>query len=338
MKKLFLCLLPLVTLIPSGAAAFPNVCTVVKTPEFRSCLDFKVGSCMCGFPVPRPCAHFSYYVPETFVEAMPNPKETYFSSLPGTATQLSTLTGGKTPYGAESDDDTQSFHAHVLQVPLTTIPFSLLPCSISPVDLTCFEGMSEQLGQLWNTGSADQWQPGYLAWSLSPKACMLKGAATSITGEPDPSAYPAPHACSVPMSFMARFPPSTHSACNGWGTFYPRYGSYNGSSPTIGALMIASRMKSLATEVFHANPSYVDEKWQMITPQSSSCFKEGQNIGALETIKGVRETGRFASGKMKGYLFTNWRQVTCCRDLPLVPEAYIAIETLNSVCQGAGDL
>ena len=170
--------------------------------------------------------------------------------------------------------------------------------------------MSEHLGTLWKTGGADLLQPGVLAWSLSPKACLLKGAATSFTGEVDPSVYPAPHACSTSMSWLPKFPPSTHSACNGWGTFYPRAGTYTGASPTIGALMIASRLKSLATEVFHATPATLNEKWQMIWPQSSSCFREGQNIGLLETIQGVRETGRLTSGKFKGYLFSTWRKVS----------------------------
>ena len=100
--------------------------------------------------------------------------------------------------------------------------------------------------------------------------------------------------------------------------------------------MIASRLKSLATEVFHATPATLNEKWQMIWPQSSSCFREGQNIGLLETIQGVRETGRLTSGKFKGYLFSTWRQVSCCAELPQVPEALVAIEAMSATCKALG--
>lgn len=53
-------------------------------------------------------------------------------------------------------------------------------------------------------------------------------------------------------------------------------------------------------EVFHSSPSSPDEQWQMTYPQSSSCFREGQNVAVLDTVKNVREIGRLSSGKMKG--------------------------------------
>ena len=115
--------------------AFPNVCSVVKTPDFMSCLGFSVGACMCGIP-PRPCAQFSYYVPQTFIEVFPDPKSSYFGDLPGAAGQLASL--GSTPYGAEADNDTQSFQAHAITVPLTMIPYALMPCGVDQIDRTCF--------------------------------------------------------------------------------------------------------------------------------------------------------------------------------------------------------
>lgn len=330
-------LIPLVTcLTEKPVHAFPNVCTVVKTPEFRSCLNFSIGACMCGWPVPRPCAQFSYYVPETFVEVFPDPKSSYFGDLPGAAVQLGTL--GSSPYGAESDTDTQSFQAHTITVPLTMIPFALLPCGISQIDRTCFGSMSEHLGSQWQNGSGDSLQPNFLAWSLSPKACLLKGAASSISGEPGAPGLPAVPSCSVPMSFIPKYPPSSHSACNGWGVFYPRSGVYNGPSQVAGALMVASRMKSLGNEIFHTTPSSIDEAWQMVTPQSSSCFKEGQNVGILETVKNVREEKRLMNGKTSGFLFTVWNKVSCCRDLAEIPTALAAIEAMNVTCQGLGAL
>ena len=144
--------------------------------------------------------------------------------------------------------------------------------------------------------------------------------------------------CSIPMGWLPKYPPSSHSACTGWGVFYPRSGVYNGPSQTTGALMVASRIKSLGSEIFHSTPSSGDEVWQMIYPQTSSCFREGQNVSVLDTWKNVREIGRISSGKLKGHLFTVWSKVSCCRDLAEVPEAYIAIEAMNLTCQGLGAL
>jgi hypothetical protein len=299
-------------------------------------MGFNVGACMCGFP-PRPCANFSYYIPQTFVEVMPNAKESFFGDMPGASAQLGSASGLPL-YGAEADDDTQSFHAHVASIPFTEIPFDTMPCDGAPVDRLCFEGMSEYLGSNWTTGSADSLQPNFLAWSLSPKACLLKGAATSIAGDDPNIGQPATPACAYPMSWMPKYPPSTHSACTGWGTFYPRSGVYNGPSQTTGALMVAARMKSLSNEVFHTTPGSPDEFWQMIYPQSSSCFREGQNVAILDTVKNVRELGRLSSGRMKGFLFAVWSKVSCCRDLAEVPTAIAAIAAMNVVCQGMGNL
>jgi hypothetical protein len=320
---------------PRSAYAFPNVCTVMKAVESRSCLDLKVGSCVCGFP-PRPCAHFSYYVPENFIEVMPDPKSSFFGDMPGVASQLSSLGPMPVPYGAEADDDTHSYQAHVSSVPFTQISFQALPCGGGNQDNLCFEAMSEHLGSNWTTGHADLLQPSFLAWSLSPKACLLKGAATSISGESGTPGQPSHLSCSYPLTALPTYPPSSHSACTGWGTFYPRTGVTDGPAQTTSALMVASRMKSLANEVFHSSPSLSDEIWQMIYPQSSSCFREGQNVAILDSVKNVRELGRLTSGKLKGYLFTVWNKVSCCRDLAEIPVAYAALGTMNLACQGLG--
>lgn len=321
---------------PKISFAFPNVCSVVKTPDFMSCLGLNVVPCMCGFP-PRPCAQFTYYIPQTFVEVFPDPKKSYFGDLPGAAVQLATL--GSKFYGAEADNDTQSFHAHALTVPLTMIPYALMPCGIEQVDRFCFGAMSEHLGSNWETGKADLLQPQFLAWGISPKACMLKGAAESLMGETGSSIpMPAAPSCSFDMSYIPIYPPSAHSACNGWGTFYPRSGAYNGVSQTAGALMIASRLKTLGTDIFHAVPASSDEKWQMISPQASSCFREGQNVSLLETIKQAREEQRFTNGKHNGYLFTVWSKVSCCRDLAEIATTTAAIAGMAVACQGLGAL
>lgn len=321
-------------ILPNTSFSFPNVCTALSASHSDSCMDFQVSSCMCGWPVPRPCARFTYYLPQTFIEVVENAKETYFSNLPGAAGQIYSLESFL-PYGVVSDDDTQAYHAHVVTVPLLSVALNLLPCRGRFTDKFCFDAMSEHLGELWRTGSGDSFQPNWLAWSVSPQACLLKGAATSMRGGSEgPEQWGGPM-CSAPITKIKKFPPSQHSACNGWGLFYPRSGVVTGPSDSIGALMIASRIKSLSSEVLHSTRSSFEEKWQMISPQSSSCFNEGQNIAPLELTKNVTQIGRL-KGRLKGYLFTVWQKYSCCHDWAEVPAAYAALEVLKTTCQSIG--
>lgn len=312
---------------------FPNVCSVLKTGEFSSCLDFQVGACMCGFP-PRPCAQISYYVPQTFLEVWPNANDSFFKQHPA-AFQLALHTGSL-PFGAEDDNATFSFHAHAIAVPLTTATFAELPCQGARIDKPCFDLMSEDLGSNWKEGKADSFQPSFLAWQLSPKTCILKGAAEGLIGANGP---PSPGfdsgGCSFPLP-LPKYPPSPREACNGWGVFFPRYGVYHGASRAGAALMVAARLKSLGSELSHTVPTDTDEIWQMLYPQSSSCFKEGQTLGLLETLKGVREEQRML-GKLTGYLFVVWKRVSCCHDIAEAPAAYIAIQALRLACQAIPD-
>ncbi|MGE4233059.1 MAG: type IV secretion system DNA-binding domain-containing protein [Bacteriovoracia bacterium] len=318
--------------LSSKAQAFPNVCTVLKTPQFRSCLEFSVGTCMCGFPIPRPCAQFNYYVPVSYVEVVNNPGESFFDVLPGAAIQLSTLTS-RVPFAAQEDDHTFSFHAHALQVPFTSIPYNYLPCRGGAYsENMCFGAMSEHVDSHWHTGEADRWQPKHLAWGLSPKACLIAGAASGAFGGSNPTyGIGSPH-CSIPMDWMPKYPPSNLPVCSGWGIHYPRYGTYHGADQTAGALMIASRLKSLGTEIFQTIPTAVDEKWQMIYPQATSCFREGENLGSL-LLKGVNEMGRLTGGPQNNYLFVVYKKVSCCRDLAEIATAYAGIEIMSAVCQ-----
>ena len=315
-------------------SAFPNICSVVNTVEFNSCLNFRYSLSVCGFP-PRPCVQFNYNVPQTFIEVSPHAGRSHFDALPGVAIQLSALKS-RSPFGMENDEDTQSYHARTLSVPLAQIPFNRLPCGGTRLSKLCFDGMSEHISKHWSTGMSDRFQPNFLAWSLAPKACLIKGAVTSAVGGTDASYAPDSLMCSVKLPPIPLFPPSSHSACNGWGVFYPRMGSYNGPASLTGALMIASRMKSLSSEIFMATPSSVGEQWQMISPSSSSCFREGQNIALLDTIKNVREIGRLTSGRLTGYLFVIWKPVSCIRDLPYVVTSRVAIEAMKLACKGLG--
>ena len=315
--------------------AFPNICSVVNTKEFNSCLNFSYSWDLCGSFPPRPCIRFRYNVPQTFIEISPKAGHSHFSKLPGAAIQLATVQG-LPPFGAENDQDTQSYHARVISVPLSQVPFGMLPCGGIRIPKLCFDSMSEHIKKHWSTGMSDKFQPNFLAWSLSPKACLMKGAITSASGGSNTSYTPDSPVCSIKLPPLPIFPPSSHSTCNGWGVFYPRMGSYNGPSSLTGALMIASRIKSLSSEVFMATPQSPGEKWQMIHPQGSSCFREGQNIGLLETIKNVRETRRLASGKLTGHLFVIWKQVHCTRDVPYLPVSKAAIAAMKPVCKGLG--
>ena len=323
-------------LLTSNAYAFPNVCSVVKAPEFNSCLNFRYSLTTCGsWPFIRPCYRFSYMVPQTFIEVTPKAGSSHFTALPGAGIQLA---GAKAlpPFGTEHDEDTQSYHARTISVPFAQLPFNMLPCGGTRIPKLCFDGMSEHIAEHWSTGISDKYQPNFLAWSLAPKACLIKGAATSATGGTDVTFGADSPMCSIKLPTMPSFPPSSHSACNGWGVFYPRMGSYNGPASLTGALMIASRMKSISSEVFMATPSTFGEQWQMISPSSSSCFREGQNIGILETIKNVREIGRLTSGKLNGHLFVVWKPVSCKRDIPFLATSKAAIAAMKPMCAGFG--
>ena len=129
----------LLMLSPTLAFAFPNVCSVVKSPEFNSCLNFRYSLSMCGWPIPRPCVHFRYYVPQTFIEVTPKAGSSHFTALPGAAVQLAGASA-LPPFGMENDEDTQSYHARTISVPFAQIPFNMLPCGGTRMPKLCFDG------------------------------------------------------------------------------------------------------------------------------------------------------------------------------------------------------
>jgi len=312
-------------------ASFPTICSVVNSPSFRSCLSLHTSISMCGFP-PRPCVHFSYNLPQYYTEVVSNPGESFFSSLPGAAVQLETIKD-IIPFGAEDDAGAYSFHSHTANVPFNMLATSGLPCGGALIDNLCLSSMSEHLGNLWKTGVGDLLQPAWLAWSVAPKACLIKGAISSATGEGRPTGYPYLPLCSMERSWMKRFPPSATPVCNGWGILMPRYGTVTSSDQTTASLVIASRMRSLGSEVFQSVPTFFGEKMQMIYPQSSSCFREGQNVGILRA-KGVSELGRIFNGKIKNYLYVTWRQVSCTRDIPYIASTHAWLAALQAACRG----
>ena len=317
----------------SYAYGVPNICTIAKSSSFKNCMELKTKISFCGGIIPRPCVKLSYYLPQYYIEVTSNPKESYFKKLPGTALQLATI-GDAIPFGQEGDNSSYSFHAHTINVPFNSIGSLAMPCGGFLPDNMCFSAMSEHLGSNWKTGRGDLWQPAWLAWSLSPKACLMKGAISSFSGGSRFTGYPTLNGmCSIDRSWLPRYPPSNQAVCNGWGIIFPRYGTTISSDPTTASLVIASRIRSLGSEVFQSIPTSSQEKWQMIYPQASACFREGQNIGLLRA-KAVSELGRIWNGKIKNYLYVVWRRVQCKRDLPFLPVAYAWPKILQAVCKG----
>ena len=321
-----------------AALAFPNICDVVSAPAFNTCLEYSVSACVCPLPKPHLCVSFSYYAPATFVEVTDEQADTVFRGLPGVMAQLPSAklspTSINLPFGTEGEDFS-AFQARTLAIPFSDLIFKGLPCKGGAGESTCFGAMSEHLGPLWTTGIGDRLQPNYLAWLASPKACLSVGLARSAVGGGAPFSSAGSPACSLPLARLPAFPPSSHEACNGWGLFYPRVGMYDGPSQTTAALMVAARMKSLSSEVFHSAPSSADEKWQMIRPSQSQCFREGQNVGLLETAGLVNDRGRL-SGHLKNYLFAVWERRSCCHEYADVAAATAMLASLKAACQGAG--
>jgi hypothetical protein len=314
--------------IPQMSFGFPGVCEIVKQPQFQSCLEWKVTPAMCGVP-PHPCARISYYVPQSYIETTVGAGLSHFMDYPGAAFQLAAVP--KTPFGAVDDEEVQAFHARSIAVPFAKVVLAGLPCGGTRTPKFCFDAMSEHFGSHWNTGSGDLLQPAFLAWKLSPKLCLLKGAVgAASTMNADDSAM-----CGTPVPPKLTFPPSSLPVCTPWGVSFPRYGTVDGPSEVIGSLLVAERIKSLAVEVLHTMPATPGEKWQMISPSSSQCFREFEHIPMLEGPKLVNNRIRVMGKDLQGNLFATWKQVSCLKEWAEVPVYFAQIAILQAVCQGA---
>ena len=313
------------------ALSLPTVCSIINSPMFDSCLQFTMVPTTCGYP-PRPCVNFSYYVPQFYIEVVSNPGESFFTALPGANHQLSSLTD-RLPFAAVDDSGAFSFHAHTINVPFVSASFNFLPCRGAPTELTCFGAMSEHLGRHWKSGEADLSQPLFLAWSAAPKACLVAGAAMSLAGGSYPTGYPTYPSCSTDHSSMTTFPPSNQPVCTGWGIHFPRYGTVTNADQTTASLVIASRIKSLGSEVFQAVPSSANEKWQMIHPQPSARFREGENV-ALLRFKQVAELGRLQRIEQKNYLYVVWKHVSCTKEMAYAATAQAGLQAMRLACGG----
>ena len=323
-------ILLLITGLSLKALSFPDICNVLNSKSFRSCLQLRSKLSLCGWPFPRPCISYSYYVPQYFTEVVSSSHDTFFNFLPKGVFGKPTI---NLPFSAEDDEGSYSFHAHTINVPFTSLGFVHMPCGGTPIDLFCHSSKSEHLGRPWLTGEGDKFQPKHWAWSLSPKACLVKGAIQGATGGSSPTHYPNLNSCSFPRGWQKTYPPSTQPVCTGWGIHFPRYGTVTSSDQTTASLLIASRMRSLASEVFMSVPTSHDEKWQMLYPNQSDCFREGQNIGALR-LKTVNERGRVSWGMQKNYRYVNCKKVSCKQELFTLASTYAGLEFMKALCHG----
>ncbi len=314
--------------LPLKSFAFPSVCEIVKQPQFQACLEWKVTPAVCGVP-PHPCARISYYVPQSFIETTVVAGLSHFMDYPGAAFQLAAIP--KTPFGTVDDEEAQAFHARSIAVPLANVILAGLPCGGTRAPKFCFDAMSEHFGSHWNTGSGDLLQPSFLAWKLSPKACLLKGAIAAVS----PLTSSDSPMCSTPIPPKVAFPPSALPVCTPWGVTFPRYGTVDGPSEVIGSLLVAERIKSLAVEVLRSMPATPGEKWQMISPNSSQCFREFEHIPMLEGPKLVNNRERMIGKDLQGNLFATWKQVSCLKEWAEVPFYFAQIAILQAACQGA---
>ncbi|MFK7826809.1 MAG: hypothetical protein AB8G05_21885 [Oligoflexales bacterium] len=290
------------------AVDFPNVCDVVNAPQFKRELNLQVRHAMCPSPFPYPpwpCSHISYNLPKYFIEVVNHPGESMFSQLPGVNLQL-ILMNDRLPFAAEDSQGSYSYHAHIINVPFSQLIFSGLPCGGGVPDLFCFSAASEHLGSNWKTGFADLWQPQFKAWLPSPKSCLMKGSASSATGQWGVTGGGIEPMCSNAwVGRLWRYPPSDSPVCTGWGVHFPRTGTTTSSDQTTASLMIASRIKSLGGDVFRSVSSNWTDKWQMLYPQSTSSFKEGQNIATLRA-NSVNEIGRISGRVDSSKLLTKF--------------------------------
>lgn len=315
--------------------ATPNVCDVVNTPQFTSEVGLTVKFAWCPSPFPWPpwpCAHVSYNLPKYFIEVVNHPKQTMFGKLPGVRIQLLSMKPGF-PFAAEDDSGSYSYHAHALHVPFSQWAFSGMACGGGAPDLFCFAAASEHLGHHWRSGAGDMKQAQLLAWAASPKSCFLMGAAVSTTGQWGITGGGIDPMCSTNFpQFLPVFPPTDAPVCTGWGQHLPRTGTVTSSDQTTASLLVASRIKSIAADVFRSVSSSLSDKWQMIYPQASAGFREGQNTAFLR-IRGVNELGRLR-GRFSKFLYAIWQRHSCTVDAASGGLTKIWLASIKAACRG----
>lgn len=334
-RKSFLgfALTSLIFALGTKAVASPTVCSIVNSVSFNECLNLTATTTVCGYP-PRPCMFYSYYVPQSYHEVREDSGTSFFSDLPGVAAQLKRAPKTPLSMGGIDEMDSYHFHANSIGVPMTKFVFNMLPCDGARTDKMCLDAASFDLGTNWVSGLGDLKQPALLAWKLSPKACLIKGAASSFTGEMGSGMRAGAPSCSFPLK-LPLYPPSEEPVCTGWGFHLPRTGAIEATSRVNASLLVAASIKSIASEVFNSAPSSPDEKWQMLYPQTSNtCFRKGQNLGILETTKNTTEIGRLNLSKTKNYLYSTWKRVSCYAEITEPAKVAAVLAAIKGICGG----
>lgn len=324
----------LVLFLVPRAFGFPTVCSAVKAPSFTSCMQHTTSGCMCPGTPPRPCVRHTYYFIQSLVEVTTAPRQSFFMGMPGAALQLGAAVESVAGFGGEQMGS-YFFHARVIQAPLSYMAYQGMACGGSKAEKVCFDAMSEHV-ESWKTGVADLTQPTFLAWKAAIPACFKKGMVNAATtGDVLTGFSPGSASCGFPLAGLNMFPPTTADICGGWGVLMPRTGFVESSSSMGAALLAAKRIKSIASEVYKTMPSGPDEKWSLVYPNSSSCFREGKSLGEIEVIKGANEMGRLSGKNHQTYLFAIWKRVSCCKDMDSIATTEAAKAALTSMCQGA---
>ncbi len=310
----------------------PTVCSAVKMPTYEMCMEYNTSPCMCGGTPPRPCVRHSYYFPQSFIEVTTAANKSFFSEIPGAAVQMSSGFLDSVSHGAD-DMGGYFYHARIIQIPLSSFGYEGFACGGNKQEKLCFDAVSEHVDS-WKTGIADQLQPQYLAWKMAIPLCYKKALKNAVIGDTPNPPLQNSLSCGFPLKSIKVFPPSMSEQCTGWGTLFPRTGFVESSSSVGAALLAAKRLRSLASDVYRSTPMSPDEKWSLVYPNSSSCFREGKSLGEIETMRGANELGRLSKTNHQTFLFAVWKRVSCCKDFDSIPETAASKVALKAICQG----
>lgn len=322
----------LALLFAPKAFGSPTVCSAVQMPTYELCMEYKTSPCMCGGTPPRPCVRHSYYYPQSFIEVTTAANKSFFQNIGGASVQLSSSIFDSLNNGAD-DMGGYFYHARIIQVPLSFIGYQGFACGGNSQEKLCFDAVSEHI-ESWKTGVADLLQPQYLLWKAAVPLCYKKSIANALIGDPPNPPSSQTLSCGFPLKSIKVFPPSVSDQCSGWGALFPRTGFVESSSSVGAALLAAKRIRSLARDVYRSTPSSGDEKWSLVYPNSSSCFREGKSLGEIETVRGGNERGRALKTNHQIFLFVIWKKQSCCKDFDSIPETAASKVALKTVCQG----
>ncbi|WP_456419311.1 hypothetical protein [Thermovibrio sp.] len=298
-----------------------------------SCIDFKVeGICIkhkhgrikVGIKV-------SYYLPVAVVEEPPVPYETMLAPLRPAlkaseplvsqlVSKIPMLSGGPYEFGGniEGVEDTYYREVHIFSSPVLANPaLSLLTAVCDRPDFSFFVWFSETDPIEWRLGLKD-----YLKGisGLPAKARSLLSYSTSAELSPESFAsflkeklksfkeelnsFSQRDWKNVDVSFKASLERIDELASKvpdgGWGSKFPHIGYVHDVSSTIAYHLIAVRALDYA---FPLKPRWHKDKFQMIYPVKTGCYKIGS-----DRIK--TEAGKMLKGDTPVWIY--WYKFKCC--------------------------